>query len=342
MSSSTYNSRNGKQNTDEKQQHQEQYLYQHQYDQERDLYKNEELPEHASKQSRHRSNYERKFKQIESVDEEAQINRQIRLQQKYSQQAQDPHSMRHLRHHSNLVKTRKPLIIENAKIKHKLKKRNATTLSPRTSSSSFHSTSVSPVTNTEKDKPDLHDNETLVKVVNKQQSSNNRVSPQNLTIKYHDLKNRLYMMEIELENERKKVNHEKENKAKTIADLKTRFEFEKKAALKALEAKLSAEKLEEFNKYKETAETEKANEIDYIIKKNETDLFNVKLKLREKSEKLVYLFIYTFIFSYFKQYICQYTQFCFFFLSNLDADFEDKNDAFLLFKFNSGKRNILD
>ena len=290
MSSSTYNSRNSKQNIEEKSKQQDQY-YQQQYDnQERDLYTNEELTEHVSKPSKHRSNYERKFKQIESVDEEAQINRQLRLQQKYSQQ-QDPHSIRHLRQHSSLVKTRKPLIIENAKIKHKLKKRNTTStqLSPRTSSSSFHSTSASPVTNTEKEKADANDNDSASAkiIITKQQSNNNRVSPQSLTVKYHDLKNRLYMIEIELDNERKKLNNEKETKAKTIADLKTRFEFEKKAALKALEAKLSAEKLEEFNKYKESAETDRNNEIDYINKKNETDLFNLKLKLREKSEKLV-------------------------------------------------------
>ncbi len=302
MSSSTYNSRNSK-NMDEKSKQQDSYYQQQQYDyQERDLYKNEELTEHVSKPSKHRSNYERKFKQIESVDEEAQINRQLRLQQKYSQQ-QEPHSIRHLRH-SSLVKTRKPLIIENAKIKHKLKKRNSssTQLSPRTSSSSFHSTSASPVTNTEKEKVDMHDNDsTSVKIVTKQQSNNNRVSPQSLSVKYHDLKNRLYMIEIELDNERKKLTNEKETKAKTIADLKTRFEFEKKAALKALEAKLSAEKLEEFNKHKEQAETDKNNEIDYIIKKNETDLFNLKLKLREKSEKLVFVLLFILF-----QYSCFY------------------------------------
>ena len=287
MSSSAYNSRIAKQQQQqqgiEDKQQQQQY-YQQQFDQ--DLYTTEELSEQLSKSSKHRSNHERKFKQIESVDEEAKINRQLRLQQKYSQTQQDSHNTR--QHHSSLVKARKPLIIENVKIKHKLK-RNASVRSPRTSSSSFHSSSASPVMNREKEKPNAIENETVTKTV-KQQSSNNRSSPQSSKTKYHDLNNSLYLLEIELENERKKVNHEKEAKAKAIADLKTRFEFEKKAALKALEAKLTVEKLEEFNKYKENAEIEKNNEIDFIFKTNETELKNLKLKLREKSEKLVFLF----------------------------------------------------
>jgi hypothetical protein len=212
-------------------------------------------------------NRERKFKQIESVDEEAKINRQLRLhsnqQQKYSLDVQQ---YRHLRQHSSLVKARKPIIIENVRIKHKLK-RHSSARSPRTSSSSFHSTSRSP------------------EPKNKQHAALPTTTTP--TSKYQELKNRLFILEIELDNERKTVFHEKEIKLKAISELKTRFEIEKKAALRALEAKLNAEKLEEFNKYKENAEIEKSNEIDYLIKANETELINFKMKLREKSEKLV-------------------------------------------------------
>ena len=103
--------------------------------------------------------------------------------------------------------------------------------------------------------------------------------------KVNELKNRLFITEIELSNERKKLSQEKELKKKLVAQLKIRHETEKAAALKALEAKLNAEKLYELNKLKEMFEFEKREEVDYNQKSFDSELLNLKLKLRDKSEK---------------------------------------------------------
>ena len=106
-----------------------------------------------------------------------------------------------------------------------------------------------------------------------------------LVHKVNELKNRLFITEIELSNERKKLSQEKELKKKLVAQLKIRHETEKAAALKALEAKLNAEKLYELNKLKEMFEFEKREEVDYNQKSFDSELLNLKLKLRDKSEK---------------------------------------------------------
>ena len=67
--------------------------------------------------------------------------------------------------------------------------------------------------------------------------------------------------------------------------MKNRYEAERTAALKALEAKLNAEKLYELNKLKEIYDQKKREEIDSKQKAIENQILNLKLKLREKSEK---------------------------------------------------------
>lgn len=99
------------------------------------------------------------------------------------------------------------------------------------------------------------------------------------------LKNQIFILEFELENQTKKLYSEKELKQKQIDQLKSRYETETNAALKALEAKLNAEKLLELNKLKENIDFENRDETDQYQKKLDCDLLSLKLKLREKSEK---------------------------------------------------------
>ena len=74
-----------------------------------------------------------------------------------------------------------------------------------------------------------------------------------------------------------------------IDQLKTRHETEKNAALTALEAKLNSEKLLELNKLKESIDFERGAETDQYQKKLDCDLLNLKLKMREKSDKCLKL-----------------------------------------------------
>jgi hypothetical protein len=92
-------------------------------------------------------------------------------------------------------------------------------------------------------------------------------------------------MEIELDNEKKKLAFEKEMKTKLMGELKLRYETEKTAALRALEAKLNADKLYELNKLKETFESDKRDEIDSTQKSFDSEMMSLKLKLRDKTEK---------------------------------------------------------
>ena len=101
----------------------------------------------------------------------------------------------------------------------------------------------------------------------------------------NELKNRIFIMELELDNQGKKLAQEKELKRKLVTELKTRHETEKHAALKALDAKLNAEKLFELNKLKEQIDVEKRDESDLHQRSFDCELLNLKLKLREKSEK---------------------------------------------------------
>jgi hypothetical protein len=103
--------------------------------------------------------------------------------------------------------------------------------------------------------------------------------------KINELKNRLFVMEVELKNEKKKLSLEKDVKSKLLLEMKNRYECEKQAALQALEAKLNAEKLLELNKLKEAYETEKREEFDMSQKSFDNELLNLKVKIREKSEK---------------------------------------------------------
>jgi hypothetical protein len=103
--------------------------------------------------------------------------------------------------------------------------------------------------------------------------------------KINELKNRLFIMEVELKNEKKKLNLEKEVKSKLLFEMKNRYESEKQAALQALEAKLNAEKLIELNKLKDAHEAEKREEFDLSQKSFDSELLNLKVKMREKSEK---------------------------------------------------------
>jgi hypothetical protein len=103
--------------------------------------------------------------------------------------------------------------------------------------------------------------------------------------KINELKNRLFVMEIELDNEKKKLGMEKEMKTKLLSELKLRYETEKMAALKALEAKLNAEKLYELNKLKELIESERREEIDCTQKTFDSEVMSLKLKLRDKTDK---------------------------------------------------------
>jgi len=95
-------------------------------------------------------------------------------------------------------------------------------------------------------------------------------------------------MEIELDNEKKKLAMEKEMKTKLLGELKTRYDTEKTAALKALEAKLNAEKLYELNKLRETFEVEKRDELDCTQKSFDSEVMSLKLKLRDKTDKFVF------------------------------------------------------
>lgn len=113
----------------------------------------------------------------------------------------------------------------------------------------------------------------------------------NYVTKINELKNRLFVLEIELNSEKKKLSQEKEHKQKLVNELKSRHETEKLAALKALEAKLNAEKVYELNKLKETVDSEKREEIDSTHKTFDSEILNLKLKLRDKAEKYAFLFV---------------------------------------------------
>ena len=105
------------------------------------------------------------------------------------------------------------------------------------------------------------------------------------SMEINDLKNRLFIAETDLSNERKKLNQEKDLKKYITFEMKSRYEAEKSAALKALEAKLNAEKIQEINKLKETYELNKRDQIESKQKNMENQVLNLKVKLREKSEK---------------------------------------------------------
>ena len=104
-------------------------------------------------------------------------------------------------------------------------------------------------------------------------------------VKINELKNSIFILEIELKNERKKLSVEKELKSKLVVELKKRFQVEKEAALKAQEAKLNAEKLYELNKVKDEIDLEKRDEYYQNQKTFDDELISLQLKLREKSEK---------------------------------------------------------
>ncbi len=101
----------------------------------------------------------------------------------------------------------------------------------------------------------------------------------------NDFRNKIYMLEIELDNERKKTATEKELRSKALHEVKTRFESEKTAALKALEARIQVEKLEELNRLKECLETEKNKEIEALYANKDQDVFGMRVRLKEKSER---------------------------------------------------------
>ena len=105
------------------------------------------------------------------------------------------------------------------------------------------------------------------------------------SMEINDLKNRLFIAETDLNNERKKLNQEKDLKKYITFELKSRYEAEKSAALNALETKLNAEKILEINKLKETFELNKRDQIESKQKNIENQMLNLKVKLREKSEK---------------------------------------------------------
>lgn len=92
-------------------------------------------------------------------------------------------------------------------------------------------------------------------------------------------------MELQLDSHAQKLAKEKELKRKLVTELKNRYETEKYAALKALDAKLNAEKLFELNKLKEQIEVEKHDESDLHQRSFDSELLSIKLKLREKVEK---------------------------------------------------------
>jgi hypothetical protein len=119
-------------------------------------------------------------------------------------------------------------------------------------------------------------------------SPNNNCNNRNINnyvLKINELKNSIFVLEIELKNERKKLNVEKDLKEKLVVELKKRFHVEKEAALKAQEAKLNAEKLLELNKVKDEIDLEKRDEYYQNQKTFDTELINLQIKLREKSEK---------------------------------------------------------
>ncbi len=101
----------------------------------------------------------------------------------------------------------------------------------------------------------------------------------------NELKNRVFILELELDAQTKKLTKEKDSKRKLVSELKARYETEKYAALKALDAKLNAEKLFELNKLREQIDSEKCDENDLHQKSFDSEMLNLKLKLREKSEK---------------------------------------------------------
>lgn len=120
-------------------------------------------------------------------------------------------------------------------------------------------------------------------------NSNTNESNSSYITKINELKNKLFVLEIELDSEKKKLCFEKEHKNQLINELKLRYETEKMAALKALEAKLNADKLYEINKVKEMVDMQKREQIDQTQKSFDTELINLKLKLRDKAEQYVFL-----------------------------------------------------
>lgn len=100
-----------------------------------------------------------------------------------------------------------------------------------------------------------------------------------------DLENRIAMLESELIRERKKLNVEREEKYELVNEIKMRYENEKAAALKALEAKLNTNKLFELNKLRESLETQTRDDIEKNKKYFENELASFKVKLHEKNER---------------------------------------------------------
>jgi len=101
----------------------------------------------------------------------------------------------------------------------------------------------------------------------------------------NELKNRVFILELELDAQTKKLAKEKDSKRKLVTELKNRYETEKYAALKALDAKLNAEKLFELNKLREEIDSEKCDENDLHQRSFDCEMLNLKLKLREKADK---------------------------------------------------------
>ena len=79
-----------------------------------------------------------------------------------------------------------------------------------------------------------------------------------------EYRNKIYMLEIELDNERKKTIMEKDLRTKTVQELKMRFDTEKNAILNATEARFQVDKLEELNKLKENLELDKNADVNEI------------------------------------------------------------------------------
>lgn len=112
--------------------------------------------------------------------------------------------------------------------------------------------------------------------VNREESSMKRIS---------DLEDRISVLESELNRERKKLIVEREEKYELVNEIKMRYENEKAAALKALEAKLNTNKLFEANELRESLETETRHQIEQNKKYFESELANLKTKLQEKNER---------------------------------------------------------
>jgi hypothetical protein len=128
----------------------------------------------------------------------------------------------------------------------------------------------------------FNDKESRSDMVNTAVTADSVLQYSSSSMEINELRTRLYQVESDLHTERKKLMHEKDLKKYMTYELKSRYEAEKLHALKQLEQKLNAEKLNEINTLKES--------FDLIKHKNlETYLYNLKLKLKEKSEKCLQL-----------------------------------------------------